>query len=98
MSASLSQDGNLGRENRKWNNWWLHLSFEELAIAFFCLYASRLLLTPLWTIPYIPYVSPIYKQGMHWAASPTRKAAILVHITLGIVMLAAGVHQVRRKY
>jgi uncharacterized membrane protein YqjE len=71
------------------------MSFIELAVALFCLYASRLLVTPLWTMPHIPYISPIYKQGLHWASSPGRKVAILAHIILGIVMLCAGVHQVR---
>lgn len=69
----------------------------RVAVCVFCLYASRLVIVPLWTIPHIPLLSPIYHQGKHWRASSTNTVAILTHVVLGVIQLLAGLHQLSRQ-
>jgi len=77
----------------------LKCSFRDtkMAVCIFCLFVARLLVIPLWTMePFIPVLSPAYGQGQNWLSSAARTVALLSHISLGIVMLCAGLHQLQR--
>jgi hypothetical protein len=62
-------------------------------IVMFCAYSCRILVVPLWTAKFIPVVSPVYQQHIHWLSSRQHTIAILLHVTTGIVCLLVGLFQ-----
>ena len=76
--------------------------FESFGIqkagAIFALYALRIMIVPLWSsIPYIPIVSPLYRQGEHWIATQPRTLAIILHVLSGSTALLCGGRQLNRE-
>lgn len=41
--------------------------------AIFCAFSARILIVPIWTLPFIPVLSPVYGHGPVWAASTWRR-------------------------
>lgn len=62
---------------------------------FFAAYGMRIWVPALWdaNLPYVPMLSPVYRQAEHWTRERTRMLAIYVHVTSGALMLAAIVLQ-----
>jgi uncharacterized membrane protein len=69
----------------------------QKAGAIFALYSLRIGIMPLWTLPYVPVLSPLYRQGVHWLSTNARTAAILLHVGSGSVGLLCGVRQFNRE-
>lgn len=78
------------------------------ALSFFALYSVRFLCLPwLWSSSantfsgarsnvFIPVISPVYRQQEHWSGA-TKRAAVVIHIITGAVMLACGIVQFDKK-
>jgi uncharacterized membrane protein len=78
------------------------LSTYPIIVAIFCAYSCRILVVPLWTATFVPVISPIYKQQLHWLSNRRHFVAILLHVMTGIVCLSVGILQfnshLRRNY
>ena len=62
----------------------------------FALYALRIFIVPLWDLPYIPILSPLYGQGQVWLETHERTLAILLHVGSGSIALLCGARQFNR--
>ena len=66
----------------------------RLACVVFSAYAARVYFPHAWDPEsYIPVLSPVYRQQEHWLIDPHGKAAVVGHITCGLVMMIAVVSQ-----
>ena len=68
-----------------------------MSVVAFMLYSTRIFILPLWTAVFIPVISPLYMQPMHWASSPNRLFAILCHVCCGITAVGAGLVQLNAR-
>ena len=69
----------------RWN-----LSSGQL-VFWFAIVSLRIAFVPLWTLPYVPIVSPLYEEGHAWIRTRRHSIAIVVHVVAGsIALLAAG--------
>ena len=60
----------------------------------FAAYSMRIGLPAVWEPwPYVPVLSPIYRQAEHWSIERARRLAVLVHVGCGVLMLIAIVMQ-----
>ena len=67
-------------------------TFGDVALIF-TLFSLRILITPLWTSPFVPVVSPVFWQGHRWIETSLRTAAIITHVISGGIMLVCAAAQ-----
>jgi hypothetical protein len=80
LTGSLDEEG-----LRLYEFWWPVVLFPLLAV--------RLLFPPLWTLPFVPGLSPVYDQGRVWAEDRARRVAVVLHIAAGIAMYLTALAQ-----
>merc|ERR1711977_590681 len=74
-----------------WEDW---KGLCKAVVPLFMLYSTRILFVwPLWAAPFIPVLSPLWKQAALWSASSDTYVAILLHVAGGISMMACATLQ-----
>lgn len=65
-----------------------------MIVVVFIGYSCRILVVPMWTqMIFIPIISPLYKQQVHWLSSTSHFRSILLHVGCGAIALVCGLVQ-----